>query len=89
MHKLNFLLQRAEGISDPKQRALVLAGGAVDEIQTMQLLARVLQEAENAALSIENVDERNKALATIRRVFDRFGYNPIEKSFSLPSQITA
>lgn len=83
MRKLRFTLQGAQEVADPKKRATMLATAALDEVETVLLLGRVLHEAEQAALQIEDDAQREQVLAMVQRVMERAGYDSKHKAFLL------
>lgn len=89
MHKLSFTLHSAQSIADPRQRAQLLTGAAIEEANTLALLVKVLNEAKDAATSIDDPEERERVLALVERAYERVGYDRASKSFSVPDRITA
>ncbi len=84
MRKLNYALLSAQSIADPQKRALVLTRAALEEVQTLQLLAQVLAEAEAAAADIEDPEVREKALLAVEKTIQRVGYDRDHQIFMVP-----
>lgn len=84
MKKLNYTLLSSREVADPKKRTMMLVGAAIEEVQTLRLLAQVLQEAETSALSIEDTRERDAALSAVHKVTKRLGFDAERNTFELP-----
>lgn len=83
MKKLNYTLLSSREIADPKKRTMMLVGAAIEELQTLRLLAQILQEAQSSASSIEDPREREAALNAVHKVSDRLGFDAERNSFVL------
>lgn len=89
MRKLNYALLSAQSITDPQKRALMLARAALEEAQTLHLLAQVLAEAEEAAFSIEDPDVREKALLAVEKTMQRVGYDREHHIFMISQDVVS
>jgi len=83
MRKLRFTLATAQTVHDPKKRATMLAAAALEDVESILLLGRALHEAEQAALLIEDPEERQQMLESVHRVMERAGYDSKHKAFLL------
>lgn len=83
MRKLRFTLASAADIRDPKKRATMLAAAALEEVETILLLGRALHEAEQAALLVDDPEQRQQVLEGVYRVMERAGYDSKHKAFLL------
>lgn len=81
MRKLKYTLLNASSIRDPRKRASTLAAAALEEVESVLLLAKALHMAEKAALEIDDDFQREQALANVQRVKDRAGYDSARKAF--------
>lgn len=83
MKKLSYTLLSSHEITDPKKRTMMLIGAAIEELQTIRLLAQILQEAKASASSIEDNREREAALSAVHKVSERLGFDAERNSFVL------
>lgn len=83
MQILNYTLQSAQNIADPKQRAQMLLNAAIEQARTVQLIAQILDAAEQAAMSVENPSDRTVLLRSVEKVMERMGYNAETGTFQI------
>jgi hypothetical protein len=83
MKRLNYALMASQQVDDPDARTRMLISAAMEEMQTMFLLAKVLEEAEAAAAAIEDGAQREKTLARVNQMMERIGYDRMTRTFTV------
>lgn len=83
MRKLKYTLMSAADISDPRKRASVLAAAALEELETVLLVAKALHMAEKAAQEVEDEEMRERSIDKVYRVMSRSGYDIDKRAFDV------
>jgi hypothetical protein len=83
MQILNYTLQSAANIADPKKRTQLLLGAAIEQVRTVQLLSQILAAAEQAAMSVDDPAERSALVQSVEKVMQRMGYDTETNSFQI------
>ncbi len=83
MQKLNYTLHSASSIPDPKKRTQLLLGAAIEQMRTVQLLAQILEAAEDAAMSVDDPAERESLVQSVEKVMQKMGYDAEASAFKV------
>lgn len=83
MRELEYALLSAQNMTDPKQRSLMLISTIVKQARVIELMARVLREAEAASNEIEDPTAREKALLALSKAKGKVGYDPERRIFHI------
>lgn len=85
MRELNYALYAAKSVEDPQQRTQMLASAVANQAQIIALIAKALEEAEQAALSITDPAARLECIQMVNKVMERVGYSSTLKVFRVVS----
>jgi hypothetical protein len=83
MQILNYTLQSAANMADPKQKTQLLLGAAIEQGRTVQLLSQILDAAEQAAMSVDDPTERVALVQSVAKVMQRMGYDADTSTFQI------
>ena len=83
MQILNYTLQSADTIADPKQKTQMLLNAAIEQVRTGQLIAQILDAAEQAAMSVDDPSDRTVLLRSVEKVMQRMGYDAETNTFQI------
>jgi rubrerythrin len=83
MRKLKYTFMSAADVKDPRKRAQMLATAALEEVETVLLVAKALHLAEKAAREVEDPALQERTLEKLQLAMERSGYDIETRTFAV------
>lgn len=81
MRKLKYTLLSAADVRDPRKRAQMLATAALEEVETVLLVAKALHLAERSVAEIEDPAQQQRTREKLEHAMERAGYDIETRTF--------